>query len=182
MTHSSWEAPHFTENSSTSHLDLVLRCTQEISNKSQNVFEGLELLARNNGINPEFLELSENSWENATLEAIKLLKKLVEDEKFHPSQITLLTPHGSNIKEIKNAKYSNTKSIEGLGVTISSIFQFKGLENDIVILLVPNYQSLEATYIRNPLNLVYVGISRAKYLLYVIGSKEVKKIINWDKS
>jgi len=182
LTHSSWEAPHFTENSNTKHLDLVLRCTQEISNKSQNVFEGLELLARNNGINPEFLELSENSWENATLEVIKLLKKLVEDEKFHPSQITLLVPHGSDIKEIKNAKYSNTKSIEGLGVNVSSVFQFKGLENDIVVLLIPNFQSLEATYTRNPLNLVYVGISRAKYLLYVVGSGEVKKLINWDKS
>ena len=182
LTHSSWKAPHFTENSNTKHLDLILRCTQEISNKSQNVFEGLELLAKNNGIEPEFLEIAESTWEKAASEAITLLKKLVEDEKFHPTQITLLTPHGSNIKDIKNAKYSNTKSVEGLGVTVSSVFQFKGLENDIIIFLVPDYKSLEATYIRNPLNLVYVGISRAKYLLYVIGSKEVKKLINWDKS
>ena len=79
-------------------------------------------------------------------------------------------------------KYSNTKSIEGLGVNISSVFQFKGLENDIVILLVPNYKSLETTYIRNPLNLIYVGVSRAKYLLYLVGNKEIKKLINWDKS
>lgn len=182
LTHSSWKAPHFTENSNTKHLDLILRCTQEISNKSQNVFEGLELLAKNNGIEPEFLEIAESTWEKAASEAITLLKKLVEDEKFHPTQITLLTPHGSNVKDIKNAKYSNTKSVEGLGVTVSSVFQFKGLENDIIIFLVPDYKSLEATYIRNPLNLVYVGISRAKYLLYVIGSKEVKKLINWDKS
>ena len=182
LTHSSWEAPHFIENSNTKHLDLVLRCTQEISNKSQNVFEGLELLARNNGVEPEFLEIGKQTWEEATSETITLLKKLVEDEKFHPSQITLLVPHGSDIKEIKNAKYSNTKSIEGLGVNVSSVFQFKGLENDIVVLLIPNFQSLEATYTRNPLNLVYVGISRAKYLLYVVGSGEVKKLINWDKS
>ena len=140
------------------------------------------MLAKNNGIEPEFLEIAESTWEKAASEAITLLKKLVEDEKFHPTQITLLTPHGSNIKDIKNAKYSNTKSVEGLGVTVSSVFQFKGLENDIIIFLVPDYKSLEATYIRNPLNLVYVGISRAKYLLYVIGSKEVKKLINWDKS
>ena len=182
LTHSSWEAPHFIENSNTKHLDLVLRCTQEISNKSQNVFEGLELLARNNGVEPEFLEIGKQTWEEATSETITLLKKLVEDEKFHPSQITLLVPHGSDIKEIKNAKYSNTKSIEGLGVNVSSVFQFKGLENDIVVLLIPNFQSLEATYTRNPLNLVYVGISRAKYLLYVVGSGEIKKLINWDKS
>ena len=182
LTHSSWEAPHFIENSNTKHLDLVLRCTQEISNKSQNVVEGLELLARNTGVEPEFLEIGKQTWEEATSETIILLKKLIEDEKFHPSQITLLVPHGSDIKEIKNAKYSNTKSIEGLGVNISSVFQFKGLENDIVVLIIPNFQSLEATYTRNPLNLVYVGISRAKYLLYVVGSGEVKKLINWDKS
>ena len=65
-------------------------------------------------------------------------------------------------------KYSNTKSIEGIEVNISSVFQFKGLENDIVILLVPNYKSLETTYIRNPLHLIYVGVSRAKYLLYLV--------------
>ena len=35
LTHSSWEAPHFIENSNTKHLDLVLRCTQEISNKAR---------------------------------------------------------------------------------------------------------------------------------------------------
>ena len=95
---------------------------QEISNKSQNVVEGLELLARNNGVEPEFLEIGKQTWEEATSETITLLKKLVEDEKFHPSQITLLVPHSSDIKEIKNAKYSNTKSIEGLGVNVSSVF------------------------------------------------------------
>lgn len=182
LTHLSWKAPHFDESSSTKYLDLVLRCTQEISNKSQNVFEGLELLARSNGVDPEYIELEKATWDCAISETVSLLKKLVEDEKFHPSQITLLVPHGSQIKEIKNSKYSNTKSIEGLGVNVSSVFQFKGLENDIVILVIPSFNSLEATYIRNPLNLVYVGISRAKYLLYFIGSKELKTTINWDKS
>ena len=182
LTHSSWYPPRFMTNSNTKHLDLVLRCTQEISNKGQNVLGDIELRARNRGVEPEFVEINQKSWKSALTEAVDLLKTLVEVEKFHPSQITLLSPHSLNVKDIKNMKYSNTKSIEGLGVNISSVFQFKGLENDIVILLVPNYKSLEATYIRNPLNLIYVGVSRAKYLLYVIGNEEIKKLINWDKS
>ena len=78
-------------------------------------------------------------------------------------------------------KYSNTKSFEGLGVNISSVFQFKGLENDIIIMLIPNWEALEAEYILQPLSLAYVGFSRAKTKLYVIGDKKVKQAINWKK-
>ena len=88
----------------------------------------------------------------------------------------------NNRTKIRNQKYNDTKSIEGLGVEVSSVFRFKGLENEIVIFLIPNFASLEASYTRNPLNLVYVGISRAKFLLYLIGNKEVKNKINWDKN
>ena len=122
--------------------------------------------------------------EQAKKDSDRLIIEL--NDKFHKSseikknsaQTKIIQMKDNAIKEIKNAKYSNTKSIEGLGVNISSVFQFKGLETDIVVLLIPNFQSLEATYTRNPLNLVYVGISRAEYLLYVVGSGEVKKLIN----
>ena len=37
------------------------------------------------------------------------------------------------------------KSIQGLGVDISSVYRFKGLENDVVIFLVPDENTLKAT-------------------------------------
>ncbi len=182
LTHSSWTPPHFDKNANTKHLDLVLRCTQEISNKSQNVFDDLELIARNSGVDPVFIEIDDKSWDSTISETILLLKKLVEKEKFNPSQITLLVPHSGDEEKIKNAKYSNTKSIQGLGVDISSVYRFKGLENDVVIFLVPDENTLKATYIRNPLNLIYVGMTRAKFLLYVLGSTSIKNKVNWEKS
>ena len=182
LTHENWVPPVFEENSSVEHLPIVLRCTKEISNKSQNVFEGNELIAKYEGVEPTFLEINNGAWKEALLEAVTLLKKLIEVEKFHPSQITILSPHGRDETKIRNQKYNDTKSIEGLGVEVSSVFRFKGLENEIVIFLIPNFASLEASYTRNPLNLVYVGISRAKFLLYLIGNKEVKNKINWDKN
>ena len=94
----------------------------------------------------------------------------------------MLVPHSGDEEKIKNAKYSNTKSIQGLGVDISSVYRFKGLENDVVIFLVPDENTLKATYIRNPLNLIYVGMTRAKFLLYVLGSTSIKNKVNWEKS
>lgn len=182
LTHSEWKPPTFEANSSIIQLPIVLRCTKEISNKSQNVFDGLNLIAKYEGVDPEFIEINNGLWEEALKETVALVKKLVEVEKFHPSQITILTPHSRDEVKVKNLKYSNTKSIEGLGVGVSSVFKFKGLENDIVIFLIPNVSSLEAKYVRNPLNLVYVGISRAKFLLFLIGNKEIKNQINWNKS
>jgi len=142
----------------------------------------LNLIAKYEGVDPEYIEINNGLWEEALKETVTLVKKLVEVEKFHPSQITILTPHSRDEVKVKNLKYSNTKSIEGLGVGVSSVFKFKGLENDIVIFLIPNVSSLEAKYVRNPLNLVYVGISRAKFLLFLIGNKEIKNQINWNKS
>lgn len=181
LTHEGWKPPHFDTSVEGTKLDLILRCTQEISNKSQNVIEGISLLAKNSGVEPDYIELQESSWEAGIDITVKLLKKLVEDDRFNPSQITILTPHAHDIVKVKNSKYSNSKSIDGLGVEVSSVFQFKGLENDIVIFLTPHFNTLVTSYVRNPLNLVYVGISRAKYLLYFIGDKEVRKKINWNK-
>ena len=40
------------------------------------------------------------------------LLKLIEVEKFHPSQITMLSPHGRDETKIRNQKYNDKKSIE----------------------------------------------------------------------
>ena len=57
--------------------------------------------------------------------------------------------------------------------------KFKGLENEVVILVIPNLKSLEASYTRSPLGLAYVGFTIAKSLLYIISDKEVAKLTKW---
>ena len=88
LTHENWVPPVFEENSSVEHLPIVLRCTKEISNKSQNVFEGIELIAKYEGVEPTFLEINNGAWKEALLEAVTLLKKLnLAQEKKKKTQL-----------------------------------------------------------------------------------------------
>ena len=64
-------------------------------------------------------------------------------------------------------------------VTITSISRFKGLESDIVVLVVPNLDELEAPYVSNPKTLLYVGLSRAKVNLFFLCGTEVSNFSNW---
>ena len=63
---------------------------------------------------------------------------------------------------VKGYKYDEESSIESKKINVSSVYKYKGLENDIVIVVIPNWDSLNAEYTIQPLSLAYVGFSRAK--------------------
>ena len=87
----------------------------------------------------------------------------------------------NTIEGLKGYKYDEESSIESRKINVSSVYKYKGLENDIVIVIIPSWDSLNADYILQPLSLAYVGFSRAKTKLYVIGDKKIQKEINWNK-
>ena len=53
-----------------------------------------------------------------------------------------------------------------------------GLESDVVIVVFPSLEGIQQHYINSTLALVYVGLSRAKSKLYLIGNREVQ-VCNW---
>ena len=181
LTHETWSVPKFGKNTNLimQTLTEILRCTEKISNKAQNIIGGQHYRGRVEGIEPEMIQVNDSSWDSSLIELSSLLKKLIKVEKYSPSQITVLTPHGVDIDKVKSFELEEGKSIESSKVNISAIYKFKGLENEVVILVIPNLKSLEASYTRSPLGLAYVGFTRAKSLLYIISDKEVAKLTKW---
>ncbi len=98
---------------------------------------------------------------------IELLSKLIHQNGVYPNQISILTAiptSDSNILNIiDNSIFKSTTCENPIEnhIVIDSIQRYKGLENDVVILLHSSEKD-------NDLNLIYTGLSRAKLLLYVI--------------
>jgi len=181
LTHPEWSPPLFEIPHSNLPLTYILRCTENISHKVQNIFESKFGFKGVNGEEPEFLAVNESSWDKSLEELVKLLKKLIDIEHFSTKQLSVLVPHSRDIDLVKGYKYDEESSIESRKINVSSVYKYKGLENDIVIVIIPSWDSLNADYILQPLSLAYVGFSRAKTKLYVIGDKKIQKEINWNK-
>lgn len=127
-----------------------------------------------NGVSPE--EKSFNSAKNASAYIGSLLAELVTGHGLDREQIIIL----SN-RSIENSIFSEDKKAgnftlvatgegkRGGSVRFRTIHQFKGLEADIVILLLhkrPEDNAERDRYLSN--ELLYVGYTRAKHLLYVV--------------
>ena len=181
LTHPEWSPPLFEIPHSNLPLTNILRCTENISNKVQNIFESNFGFKGISGEDPKFLIVNESSWVHSLKTLVSLLKELIDIEHFSAKQLSVLVPHSRDIDIVKRYKYDEKSSIESLKVHVSSVYKYKGLENDIVIVVIPNWDTLIAEYTLQPLSLAYVGFSRAKTKLYVIGDKKIQKEINWSK-
>ena len=158
-----------------------MRCTENISNKVQNVFESNFNYRGVEGEEPGFIPVKESSWDDSLNALVTLLKKLIEVEQFSPKQLSVLVPHSRDINLVTSFAFDEDSSIESKKINVSSVYKYKGLENDIVIVLIPSWEALSAEYILQPLSLAYVSFSRAKTKLFVIGDKKIQKAINWNK-
>jgi hypothetical protein len=181
LTHPEWSPPFFEIPHSSLPLNYILRCTENISNKVQNIFQSNFGFRGISGEDPEFLVVNDSSWDNSLKKLVKLLKELIDVEQFSAKQLSVLVPHSRDIDLVKGYKFDEESSIESKKINVTSVYKYKGLENDIVIVIIPSWDSLNAEYIFQPLSLAYVGFSRAKTKLYVIGDKKIKKEINWNK-
>ena len=109
------------------------------------------------------------------------LTGLFENEKYDPSQVQVLIPHSRYLEEVEQAEYKPNQKIGGVrDIRIESIYKYKGLESEIVVMVIPNIESLESENTSDIKSLLYVGMSRATSMLIVISNKEVKKLANWS--
>ena len=182
ITHDDWKLPSLqNQNWLTFPLTKYLRSTKEISEKVLNVYEDDYISTSISGYDPEFLEIADNNWSEALDKLRSVLHKLLEDEKYHPKQIQILIPHSRYKEEVEQAKYSPNIKIGAIkDINIESIYKFKGLESEVVVMVVPNISSLESETTSDIKSLMYVGMSRATALLTIIGDKEVKELANWN--
>lgn len=97
------------------------------------------------------------------------------DEGFTPTDLIVLCEDAglaTRLRERSIGAYSFGRW-GSRGVPVESISRFKGLDAAAVVLVLEEH--------RGPANQAqaYIGISRARSLLVVIGSKETKKAVNW---
>jgi len=182
ITHDDWTLPNLENNSWLSYpLTKYLRSTKEISTKVLNVYEDEYDALAINGLEPEFLTTQESGWAESLEILSKVLTGLIDQEKYHPNQIQVLIPHSRYLEDVEQAKFKPNMKIGGVqDLNIESIYKYKGLESEVVVMVVPNLESLESETTSDIKSLIYVGMSRATSMLIVIGDEEVKKLSNWD--
>lgn len=118
-------------------------------------------------------QVKRNSGKDGLLAALaEVLDDLIE-EKVLPAQIVILTPYNdkSSLADgIRVGSYTLRRAVQVTGndISVQSIYAFKGLEREVVILaeLDRAQTHIEAAQLQT---LMYVGASRAKHKLIIVG-------------
>jgi len=126
------------------------------------------------GVEPLMFEVSTPRQSEKALE--RILTRLINDELLDPAQIAVLSTSRDEIEKLRGAEIAGTVLGDELGdrsVLIETVHRFKGLEADVVILLLHDGEEQDVK------RLAYVGMSRARALLVLIASKAMFDVIRW---
>ena len=126
---------------------------------------------------PEFLHMTDDQMVS---HVTSLVETLVKDDGLNPEQLIVLT----NDTDIRQGLLSQQAAgipftyleNEG-GIPVETVHRFKGLERDAVIMAMDIHRKEDD--IRA---MTYVGMSRARSVLYVLADQQLKEIIHWDGS
>ena len=182
ITHSDWDLPKLSNKSWTTFpLTKYLRSTKEISQKVLKVYNDEYNASAISGLEPQYIQLKNKGWKEGLSVLVQILTGLFETEKYHASQVQILIPHSRYLEEVEQAPYKPNLKIGAIKeIQIESIHKFKGLESEVVVIILPSVESLESETTKDTKSLLYVGMSRATSLLIIIGDQEVKTLANWS--
>ena len=108
----------------------------------------------------------------------ELLSELTSKE-IELNQIAILCLKQNHTEQISNILYKDKKLYEHEELTIDSCLRYKGLEKDVVIVLLPDWYIYEKNRF---LSQVYTGITRPKSLLKVIIGQSNLELLNKTSS
>jgi superfamily I DNA and RNA helicase len=147
-------------------LQLNLRNTQRIALVTESLYEGpLIQCAGPEGCLPLQLEAEASG---ALEQVVSAVQELVEGQSLAPADVAVLVPDAKGAADIKAmllaAKLKTTDALTRApdSVVVETIARFKGLESLAVVVLADRLSA------NNP-ELSYVGVSRARAFLVVIG-------------
>ena len=182
ITHSDWNLPELSKQSWTTFpLTKYLRSTKEISQQVLKVYDDEYNASAISGLEPQYIQLKNKGWEEGLTALVQIITGLFETEKYHASQVQILIPHSRYLEEVEQTSYKPNLKIGAIKeIQIESIHKFKGLESEVVVMILPSIESLESETTTDIRSLIYVGMSRATSLLILIGDQEVKALANWS--
>gem|GEM_PF-3688880 len=108
---------------------------------------------------------------------VGLVESIVLEDRIEPTQLIVLTDSTSVVSELRSTGVAGHlfTTLDGHGIPVETVYRFKGLERDVVVLALS-----DAATIENLRAVAYVGLSRAKVGLYVVASRKIKYAIAWD--
>ncbi|WP_082884980.1 NERD domain-containing protein [Bradyrhizobium stylosanthis] len=160
----------------THQLTKNLRNTSPIAERICAVFQSNDHPSGINGPAPMWRDL-ENP-KNPEIDVIAVVEKLI-DEGFGPKNLLVLcgtAKTASRLRSFTVGPYS-FGLWGGNGIAAETIARFKGLESEAVVLLLDRSDEVSIEKM-----LAYVGISRARAVLAVIGSGKQRNLLNWSYS
>ena len=152
-------------------LDVNCRNTEQIAAKVAGVFGEESPTLGAEGLPCRFVAAETD--DDMISAAIEECDELRTTGGMAPDRIVVLSTRKRLVEEIRN-RQGQFGSPGGKGIVAETVHRFKGLESDAVVLLVPGVES------ERDRALAYVGMSRARAHLTVIGPREVRTKLGWD--
>jgi len=155
-------------------LERNCRNTLPIAEKVAAVFGGDTPTEGVPGLTPEFHEVQSREGAVALLPGI--LHGLLNLGRLQPRQVVILAQAKDLVVELRGRTVAGSVLCEpgGQGVAVETIHRFKGLEADAVIVILDRVEHDRHR------SLAYIGISRARTHLTLIGPAGVADAISWS--
>jgi hypothetical protein len=158
-------------------FELTINCrnTVQIANKVAAVFgDGRDTLGT---VGPEPRFESADSEADAISATQRVIDELIEEEMIQPGQVIVLCARRRFLDSLRAAGFAAPKPTQQrvIGVSAETIHRFKGLEADVTVLILHGLELSDAL----DRSLAYVGMSRARGLLHVIGPRGSKAALGW---
>lgn len=155
-------------------LSVNCRNSKQIAEKVAKLF-GDQLAGKMaNGPEPTLVEYERES--QIIPYTINLLESLLLEQGLSAKQVVVLTDSNQLVKELRSMVVGPhvLTTLDRLGIPVETIHRFKGLERDVVILVLTNKMND-----KDLIPLSYVGMSRARAMLYVVAGQNTASNIRW---
>ena len=154
-------------------LETNCRNTIEIAERTNSLLKVDQPTLGTQGVSPTFKEAETVNQFTKSLDAS--LRKFLAEDGLKPDQVVVLTTRRSDVEELSGSRGGGVELGDGTRgtVLIETVHRFKGLEADAVVLLLHDQDRDELR------RLAYVGMSRPRALLHVIGTKSTKTLLEW---
>jgi Nuclease-related domain/UvrD-like helicase C-terminal domain len=155
-------------------LDINCRNTIEIAEHVGAVFGTPLPTLGTHGPKAEFIKVKSVSAASEQLEG--LLDRFLNEGKLKADQLVILSSSRPTVDALRGSTLAGYGLVapEEDGVVVETVQRFKGLEADVVILMLPEVDSEQDRVF------AYVGMSRARVHLVVVGTAPVRAALAWD--